>query len=168
MVLCYPIFITDKGDPIMKNRSIIVTVSLIIVFILGFFTSRAIYHQPTKELCIGIPITHNRGTFEFNEKMCLTNLDLEDEITIDRIQRLVASATPIEVTLAPSETPDYIIQLRSFKSGVFYLLEQVWITESNAIIGDWNYESNTISDASQLSKESTDQIIEIIERIEHK
>lgn len=152
----------------MKKIYVAFIVALLVMFTGGFFVGRIVYHQPSKELCIGVPVAHNPGTFNFDEKMCLTNLDPEDEITIDNLQILIAKATEIEDLSAPTELPHYMIQLRSFNFGIFHIMAQVWMLDEGAIIGDWNYETNTITHARQLSEDSVTYLLEVIDGIKNK
>lgn len=152
----------------MKKIYGLFTLGLVVMFAVGFLVGRIVYHQPSKELCIGIPVAHNPGTFEFDEKMCISNLNPDDEMMLDDVRLMVASATPIEDGLAPSDLPDYMIRLQSLKFGVAFIMQQVWLTDDGAIIGDWNYETNTMTDAKQLSQDDTDYLIEIMNLIKSK
>lgn len=63
----------------MKKYYLILIIACLITSIVGFFVGKLIYHQPSKELCLGPP--NGRGAIYYGK--FINDLDPEDKLDID-------------------------------------------------------------------------------------
>lgn len=155
-----------KGEGFMKKVYLFIFIGLILAFGVGLLTGRAIYHQPTKELCLGMLQNPENEAYLFEEDKCITNLDPEDEFDIDHFWFTFRSAPTIEEEIVMDDFADYLLMIRSKKLGVSTIHTYLWLTEDGAIAGQRDFDTHVIKEAKFISAETLDELFNFIKQHE--
>lgn len=148
----------------MKKFYLITLAGIIIAFGTGLLTGRMIYHQPSKELCLGLPEHPGSESFIFEPTSCINNLAPDDEIDIDNLWFLLSSAPQVKETVSYDTTADYLVVINSTKKGIAFIHDYIWLTKDGAMIGDPDLATNTIQDARHLTEDTLNYLSDFIER----
>ena len=154
--------LNTKGEGFMKKVYLFILIGLVIAFGVGLLTGRGIYHQPTKELCLGILQNSEQETYFFEENKCITNLKFEDEFDIDHLWLAFKSAPTLEEEVVMDDCADYLLMIRSKKLGVFPLHTYLWLTEDGAISGQRDFDTHIIKDAKFISSKTLAELFTLI------
>ena len=146
----------------MKKIYFLILSISFITFGIGFLTGRFIYHQPTKELCLGTLEDAKMESYLFEADRCVTNLDPDNEFEIDYLDSAFKLAPTIEKEMMIEKAADYLLRISFKKLGVFTTDTYIWLTEDGAISGQQDAETHLIKEAKFISKETLDDLFKLI------
>lgn len=159
VALFYKYIIKKRGKVCSKKLYSIMVIGMSTTFGIGLLVGWLIYHQPSKELCIG---SVNEESESVYYDKCINNLNPDDGLDIDNIWLNFRMAPQIEDEITLEAKPDYVIDIHSTKMGVSFINDSVWLTEDSAIIGNQTAATTIIENARYLSQETLKHLIDFI------